>query len=91
MEWTSEFPMESGNYWMYGFTSPFDRARNSPRMRLVRVNVNKNGHAFYVTEGHFIYKEDCDGSCLWAKAELPKAPHTQLEAMLGVFINQASW
>jgi hypothetical protein len=84
-EWTGEVPTEPGNYWMYGWTSAHNRG--SPRRRLVKVQKTRSGASIYVTEGRFIYTPALIGLSLWTPAEIPQAPHYQLEKMLGVFLN----
>ena len=84
MKWTSDTPAEPGTYWLYGYTSKFDRTHNQPRMHLVTVNQNRSKHLFFVTDGHFIYRKDFEGLCLWSPATLPIAPKRQLGNLIQV-------
>lgn len=70
MSWTSEWPIEPGWYWFYGW--PFSDRDKLASLYCVEVWKLQNGYA-YVTHGHFMYKgEGAEG--LWQPMTLPELP-----------------
>ena len=72
MQWSKEWPTDSGEYWFYGYLSAFARRMDSGRdLCLVKVRQARNA-TVYVTEGCFLFKGDAFG--MWAKADVPPPP-----------------
>ena len=70
--WTKDWPTEPGYYWFYGWC--FRERHRSPETHLVEVwRTATPGVVSYVTEGHFLYKEEgADG--YWMPARVPEPP-----------------
>jgi hypothetical protein len=67
-EWTSEWPTEAGEYWLYG------RVWSDEEPKLYYVEVRKGANCIMcVCHGNFLYNSDCeDGQ--WQKITLPDLP-----------------
>jgi hypothetical protein len=75
MEWSREWPTESGFYWFWGWfwKSQYDGRGNEPKkMHLVECRKIQNGF-LYITHGHFIYQEE-GAIGQWLPATRPTPP-----------------
>lgn len=68
--WTTEWPVEPGRYWFYGFRFK-DRDR-PPEFITVRVHKGMNS-VMYVAGASFMYRGEGDYG-VWAKLDTPEPP-----------------
>lgn len=80
MEWTTEWPVEPGIYWFYGWRFGYDE--RLPELSFVEVRSLRNATGGFsltgITRGHFMYEQEGHEGA-WLPAELPPLPQLLVE------------
>lgn len=76
-QWSTEFPMEPGNYWFYGFR--YGRVscgyKCKPELMFMTVLKCSNG-LLYVADGQFVYDHEVEDAH-FLKVTLPELPEIE--------------
>lgn len=71
--WTTKWPTEPGDYWLYG--CPFEKVGGGSKPEIFLVHAYKSPDGIVLVANHsaIVYEAEA-GKCCWAPREVPEPP-----------------